>query len=84
MVAATAAAISSKFGAFSRVGGIIGTSVSAGVLILLGVANAYILCKLVQQMRSHLKKPAEDPQLEIRGHGCMFQLLQKLFKLMDR
>ncbi|KAL8758112.1 MAG: hypothetical protein Q9184_004023 [Pyrenodesmia sp. 2 TL-2023] len=83
-VAATAAAISSKFGTFSRVGGIIGTSVSAGVLILLGVANAYILWKLVQQMRNYLRKPAEDPQLAIRGHGCMFQLLQKLFKLMDR
>ncbi|KAI4133374.1 MAG: hypothetical protein LQ338_000274 [Usnochroma carphineum] len=69
VVAATAAAISSKFGTFSRVGGIIGSSVSAGVLILLGVANAYILWKLVQQMRGYIRRRAdEDPQLAVQGH----------------
>ncbi|KAL8958211.1 MAG: hypothetical protein Q9193_004689 [Seirophora villosa] len=84
VVAATAAAISSKFGTFERVGGIIGTSVSAAVLILLAIANAYILWKLVQQMRSYLTKPAEDLQHAIQGRGCMFGLLRKMFNLMDR
>ncbi|OKL61209.1 hypothetical protein UA08_03621 [Talaromyces atroroseus] len=51
VVAATAAAVSSRFNGFSTVGGIIGTAVSASVLILLGLMNAYILYKLVQQMR---------------------------------
>ncbi|KAL8728647.1 MAG: hypothetical protein Q9181_005276 [Wetmoreana brouardii] len=85
VVAATAAAISSKFGSFSRVGGIIGTSVSAAVLIILGIANMYILCRLVKQMRRYLYRSAdEDPQLDIQGAGCMFGLLRKLFRLMDR
>ncbi|KAI4142791.1 MAG: hypothetical protein LQ341_003110 [Variospora aurantia] len=85
VVAATAAAVTSKFGSFSRAGGIIGTSVSAGVLILLAVANSYILWKLVQQIRSYLTKPPEeDLQHAIQGHGCMFGLLRKMFKLMDR
>lgn len=85
VVAATAAAISSKFGTFSRIGGIIGTSVSSAVLILLGLANMYILWKLVKQMRSYLHRPAnEDPQLNMQGYGCMFRLLRKLFMLMDR
>lgn len=84
VVAATAEAISSRFGTFGRVGGIIGTSVSAGVLILLGIANTYILWRLVQQLRRYLSGPAEDPQLTIQGHGVMFRLLQKVFKLMDR
>ncbi|KAL8953588.1 MAG: hypothetical protein Q9222_000583 [Ikaeria aurantiellina] len=84
VVAATAAAISAKFGTFSRVGGIIGTSVSAGVLILLGIANLYILWKLVRRLRSYLERPAQEPQLQIQGHGCMFGLLRKLFWLMDK
>ncbi|EED21924.1 nickel transport protein, putative [Talaromyces stipitatus ATCC 10500] len=55
VVAATAAAVSNRFGKFSTVGGIIGTSVSAAFLILLGIMNAYILYKLVQQMRKVLR-----------------------------
>lgn len=47
--------MSNRFGSFSTVGGIIGTSVSAGFLILLGIMNAYILYKLVQQMRKVLR-----------------------------
>ncbi|KAL8807803.1 MAG: hypothetical protein Q9182_000452 [Xanthomendoza sp. 2 TL-2023] len=66
---ATAAAISSKFGTFSRVGGIIGTSVSAGVLILLGVANVYILWKLVKQLRRYLSQPVEEQSSVIQGYG---------------
>jgi nickel/cobalt transporter (NiCoT) family protein len=54
VVAATTAAVSSRFNGFSTVGGIIGTAVSASVLILLGLMNAYILFKLVQQMRKVL------------------------------
>ncbi|KAL8865659.1 MAG: hypothetical protein Q9174_006770, partial [Haloplaca sp. 1 TL-2023] len=85
VVAATAAAISSKFGTFSRVGGIIGTSVSAAVLILLGVANMYILCKLIKQLRMYLHRSAdEEAGINLQGYGCMFGLLRKLFMLMDR
>lgn len=51
VVAATAAAVSTRFNGFSTVGGIIGTSVSASFLILLGIMNAYILYKLIQQIR---------------------------------
>lgn len=51
VVAATASAISDRFGTFSRTGGIIGTSVSAGFLIVLGIVNIYICFKLVQQMK---------------------------------
>ncbi|KAL8828143.1 MAG: hypothetical protein Q9170_006726 [Blastenia crenularia] len=68
VVAATAEAISSKFGMFNRVGGIIGTSVSAGVLLLLGIANMYILWRLVQHLRRYLSGPVDDPQLAIQDH----------------
>ena len=85
VVAATASAISSKFGAFSRIGGIIGTSVSAGFLILLGLMNAYILYKLVQQLRRLIRMaPGEGQNFEIKGAGCLFYLFKKMFRLIDR
>ena len=51
IVAGTASAISSRFDDFERIGGIVGTSVSAGFLLLLGIMNMYILYRLIVQMR---------------------------------
>ncbi|KAI9845242.1 MAG: hypothetical protein M1837_004997 [Sclerophora amabilis] len=85
VVAATAAAVSDKFDRYSRVGGIIGTSVSAAFLILLGIMNLYILHKLVQQMRNLIAaSPEHDAGFKIQGAGCLFHLFQKMFKLIDR
>ncbi|KAH7558819.1 high affinity nickel transport protein nic1 [Bipolaris maydis] len=86
VVAGTAAAVSDKFDNFEHIGGIIGTSVSAAFLLLLGIMNMYILYKLIVQMR---KMIASDPggeheEFKIQGGGCLFPLLQKLFKLVDQ
>ena len=86
VVAGTAAAVSSKFDNFSRIGAIIGTSVSATFLLLLGLMNIYILYKLVVQMRKLLaSEPGrENEEFKIQGAGFFFNLLQRLFKLIDR
>ncbi|KAI9712095.1 MAG: hypothetical protein M1820_001804 [Bogoriella megaspora] len=85
VVAATASAVSHKFGAFSRVGNIIGTSVSAGFLILLGIMNAYILYKLIIQLKREINMhPDEDQGFKVRGGGCLFHIFKKMFKLIDR
>ena len=85
VVAATASAISSKFSSFSRVGAIVGTSVSAGFLILLGTINLYILYKLVQQMRTLIAtRLGEEEGFKIQGAGCLFHLFKKMFKLINR
>ena len=85
VVAATASAISSKFGSFSRIGGIIGTSVSASFLIILGLMNIYILYKLVQQIKKLIDvAPGQEAKFEIRGAGCLFYMFKKLFKIIDR
>ena len=85
VVAATASAISHKFGSFSRIGGIIGTSVSASFLIILGLMNIYILFKLIQQMKRLIAMaPGEEDKFEIKGAGCLFYLFKKLFKIIDR
>ncbi|KAF2027996.1 NicO-domain-containing protein [Setomelanomma holmii] len=86
VVAGTAAAVSSKFDNFERVGGIIGTSVSAAFLLLLGLMNVYILYKLVVQMKKMiLSDPgSEHEEFKIQGGGCLFPILQRLFKLIDK
>ncbi|PVI06425.1 high-affinity nickel transport protein-like protein [Periconia macrospinosa] len=86
VVAGTAAAVSSKFDNFSRVGGIIGTSVSAAFLLLLGIMNLYILYKLIVQMKKMLRSDpgSENTEFKIQGGGCLFPVLQKLFKLIDK
>ncbi|KAL4888489.1 nickel transport protein [Aspergillus ambiguus] len=86
VVAATAAAVSSRFDSFSTVGGIIGTSVSAAFLILLGIMNAYILYKLYKQMQKVLDLPEgqEEEAWKIEGGGILFSVLKRMFKLIDR
>ncbi|KAF7443139.1 HoxN High-affinity nickel permease [Pyrenophora tritici-repentis] len=86
VVAGTAAAVSDKFDNFERIGGIIGTSVSAAFLLLLGLMNVYILYKLIVQMKKMIASEpgSENEQFKIQGGGCLFPILQKLFKLVDR
>ncbi|KAL2834108.1 high-affinity nickel-transport protein-domain-containing protein [Aspergillus pseudoustus] len=86
VVAATAAAVSSRFDKFSTVGGIIGTSVSAAFLILLGIMNAYILYKLYKQLQKVLDLPEgqEDEAWKIEGGGILFSVLKRMFRLIDR
>jgi high-affinity nickel-transport protein len=86
VVAGTAAAVSSKFDSFSRIGGIIGTSVSATFLLLLGIMNLYILYKLVVQMRKLIAcEPGNEHQeFKIQGAGFLFNMFQRMFKLIDK
>jgi high-affinity nickel-transport protein len=86
VVAATAAAVSSRFDKFSTIGGIIGSGVSAAFLILLGVMNAYILYKLIKQLQKvfNLPEGQEDEAWKIEGGGILFSVLKKMFKLIDR
>lgn len=86
VVASTAAAVEKRFDGFSRVGGIIGSTVSAVFLIVLGVMNVWILYKLVKALRKATNTPtdAEEPEFKIEGGGCLFHVLKKMFKIVDR
>ena len=87
VVAATAAGVSRRFDSFGNVGGIIGTSVSAAFLILLGIMNAYILYRLVVQIRKVIRMQPDEAAEEawkIEGGGVLFRLLKRMFKLIDR
>jgi hypothetical protein len=90
VVAATTSSISSRFDSFGRIGGIIGTSVSAAFLIFLGVMNGYVLYKLASRLRQVIR--AEDDgkfgkegrEWLVAGGGPMFRVLSKLFRVVDR
>ena len=86
VVAATATAVSGHFDRFGSVGGIIGSSVSAAFLIVLGVMNVYILYKLIIQMRKvlDLSEGQEEQAWKVEGGGCLFTILKGMFKLIDR
>ncbi len=86
VVAASSASISQRFGSFSKVGSIIGSSVSAGFLILLGILNGYIFYKLYQELQRAIALPVGHATLEFNfeGSGFMLSFLRKLLKLVDK
>lgn len=98
VVAATAATLTRRFDAFSRVGGIIGSSVSSAFLLILGLANLYILHILIRQMRKFLAarragqafgddggvRQADGDVLKIDGAGCLFHVFRRMFRFVDR
>ncbi|KAH6606938.1 high-affinity nickel-transporter [Trichoderma cornu-damae] len=56
VVAATSGALRQRFDGFQRVGNIIGTSVSAAVLIILCLGNGWVLYKLVKRLKEVLAR----------------------------
>jgi nickel/cobalt transporter (NiCoT) family protein len=92
VVAATSGALEQRFEGFRNVGGIVGTAVSAGVLLILGLGNGWILMKLIQKMRQILKEEVSEDILDVNGDrglsfeggGIMVRLFKKIFKIVDR
>lgn len=86
VVAASSPAISDRFGSFSQIGSIIGSSISAAFMILLGIMNAFILYKLYRQLQTAIAAPIGQETLDFNFHGtgCMLGLLRTTFKLVDR
>jgi nickel/cobalt transporter (NiCoT) family protein len=92
VVAATSGALEQRFQGFQNVGGIVGTAVSASVLIILGLGNLWILVKLIQKLRQILEEEVSedivdvtsDRGLSFEGGGIMVRLFGKIFKVIDR
>ncbi|RPB13976.1 high affinity nickel transport protein nic1 [Morchella conica CCBAS932] len=87
VVAATAASFSERFDSFRRVGGIIGTSVSAAFLLILALMNAWILYKLIKEMKRLISRSSEDEEVDmwnVQGAGCLMGVFKGAFKMIDR
>ncbi len=61
VVAATAGALRDRFDDFQRVGGIIGTSVSAAFLLLLCIGNGWVLARMIRRVRVVVEQQRANP-----------------------
>lgn len=96
VVAATSGALEKRFDGFRNVGGVIGTSVSAAVLLILAMGNSWILYKLVKRIRVVLREGVDraDRQeaeadgdlsgLNLEGGGFLVRMFKRVFKFIDR
>ncbi|KAI5465330.1 high-affinity nickel-transport protein-domain-containing protein [Mariannaea sp. PMI_226] len=94
VVAATSGALRDRFDNFSRVGNIIGTSVSAAFLIILCAGNTWVLYKLVQRLKQVLAEQhsqqleGEDPTAQdhfaLEGAGFLTRIFKRLFRVIDK
>jgi nickel/cobalt transporter (NiCoT) family protein len=86
-VAATAVALQRHFGTFKSVGGIIGTSVSAAFLLVIGIINLVILLRLwrsFQHVRAGGKLLPEHLESLLAGRGFLARLFRGLFGVISK
>jgi high-affinity nickel-transport protein len=100
VVAATSGALRDRFDDFTRVGNIIGTSVSAAFLLALSAGNGWVLYRLVRRLQAVLEQQrrralladgAEEEEMDpamtgspLEGVGFMSRVFKKLFVIVDR
>ena len=86
-IAATAAAMQGQFESFHDVGGVIGTAVSAAFLLLIGIANLFVL-KGVWSAFSRAKRGEkiadEDLDALLAGGGFLARIFRPMFKVVTR
>ncbi|MEZ2219534.1 HoxN/HupN/NixA family nickel/cobalt transporter [Rhizobium sp. RCC_161_2] len=86
-IAATAAAMQGQFESFHDVGGVIGTSVSAVFLLLIGVANLFVLkgvWSAFSRARRGEKIADEDLDALLAGGGFLARIFRPMFKVVTR
>lgn len=88
VVAATSGALEKRFDGFSKIGGIIGSGVSAGVLIILGIGNLWILVLLVKNLKALIRGEESNAEevdgFKLEGGGILARGFKSIFKLIDR
>jgi high-affinity nickel-transport protein len=87
VIAATAAALQDRFESFKDIGGVIGTSVSAGFLILLALANLVILrgvWRNFQNVRHGGTLDEDDLDLLMSKSGFFARIFRPLFRTVNK
>jgi nickel/cobalt transporter (NiCoT) family protein len=86
-IAVTAAAMKSQFTEFKDIGGLIGTSVSAGFLLILALANLMILrgvWRSFQNVRRGGSLDEDDLDLLMSKSGFFARIFRPLFRTVNR
>lgn len=86
-IAATAAAMQGRLDEFHDIGGVIGTAVSALFLLLIGIANLFILrgiwCAFARARRGE-RIVDEDLDALLAGRGLLARIFRPLFRVVSR
>lgn len=86
-IAATAAAMQSRFDGFHDIGGVIGTTVSALFLLVLGIANLFVLRGVWAAFgRARRGENIVDEDLDalLAGSGFLARIFRPMFKVVAR
>jgi nickel/cobalt transporter (NiCoT) family protein len=86
-IAATAAAMQGRLEDFHTIGGVIGTSVSAAFLMIIGLANLFVLRAIwaaFQRARRGERIVDEDLDAVLAGRGLMARIFRSLFNVVSR
>ncbi|HEY0124781.1 MAG TPA: HoxN/HupN/NixA family nickel/cobalt transporter [Rhizobium sp.] len=87
VIAATAAAMQGQFESFHDVGGVIGTTVSAAFLLLIGVANLFVLkgvWSAFNRAKRGEKIADEDLDALLAGGGFLTRIFRPMFRVVTR
>lgn len=86
-IAATAAAMQNRLQAFHEIGGVIGTAVSALFLLMIGLANLFILKSIwaaFGRARNGEKIVDEDLDALLAGRGFIARIFRPVFRVVSR
>jgi nickel/cobalt transporter (NiCoT) family protein len=86
-IAATASALQARLDWFHSVGGVIGTSVSAAFLLVIGLANLFVLKSVwgaFNRARRGEKIVDEDLDALLAGGGFLARVFRPMFKVVGR
>jgi len=86
-IAATAAAMQGSLNEFHDIGGVIGTSVSAAFLLVIGLANLFVLRGIWSafgRARRGEKIVDEDLDALLAGRGLIARIFRPVFKVVSR
>lgn len=87
LIAATAAAMQNRLDSFHDIGSVIGTTVSAAFLLLIGIANLFVLKGVWSAFRRAQKGERiadEDLDTLLAGGGILARIFRPMFKVVTR
>jgi len=87
VIAATAAAMQGKLDALRNIGGVIGTTVSALFLLVIGIANLFVLKGILSAFGRARRGEAiidEDLDALLAGRGLLARIFRSVFRVVSR
>nr|CAG8546676.1 10982_t:CDS:2 [Entrophospora candida] len=85
-IAITATTIKERFGDFETIGGLIGTTVSATFLFIIGIINTFVLISIYKSLKKFKESgdyKEENIEDILNNSGCLGRFFNPIFKFID-